>query len=220
MTGNKFQPPLGETASGQAAYLVINQGFHPPAPTAALLADLGRYEIWQALTPVVIPAQPTWRVLSAYALRQALLSALGRSLAEAIAQPPQLFFLAFSGGCVGAAGAARHWHSLGCPVTAFFAVDGWGLPLVLPFPVHRLSHDLFTHQSSLRLGRDRLDFYADPAAAHLDLWRCPSQIGGYQVEADGFASDDAGAAAGATAPAQTTAAAFIAARLAQALGQS
>lgn len=158
-----------------------------------------------------MPAQPVCSVLSAYALRQGLLSALGRSLEDAIAQPPQLFFLAFSGGCVGAAAAARHWHSLGGPVTAFFAVDGWGLPLVLPFPVHRLSHDSFTHQSSLRFGRDRLDFYAEPAVPHLDLWRSPSQVCGYQVAAAPHRHPAA------TARVATTAAAFITARLAQAL---
>ncbi|MGF1536417.1 MAG: hypothetical protein ACFB4J_08045 [Elainellaceae cyanobacterium] len=90
-------------------------------------------------------------------------------------------FIAFSAGVVGALGAARWLHRIHTPIK-MIAVDGWGVPLIEPFSVHRLSHDEMTHRTSLLLGPWSGDhFYADPPVEHLDLWRSPHQIIGQRV---------------------------------------
>lgn len=93
-------------------------------------------------------------------------------------------FLAFSAGVVGAMGAAWIWRQMGHPVTALIALDGWGVPLFGDFPIHRLSHDETTHRESSWLGAGGDRFYADPAVAHLDLWRSPHRARGWFVRAD------------------------------------
>ncbi|MGF1515566.1 MAG: hypothetical protein ACFB5Z_17960 [Elainellaceae cyanobacterium] len=94
-----------------------------------------------------------------------------------------LCFVAFSAGTVGALGAARQLYRSGHqPVRGLIAIDGWGVPLIEPFPVHRLSHDEFTHRTSLLLGPQGGDhFYADPPVAHLELWRSPHRVSGQCV---------------------------------------
>jgi hypothetical protein len=94
-----------------------------------------------------------------------------------------LTFIGFSAGVVGAMGAAVAWELLGGKVQALFALDGWGVPTIGTFPIHRLSHDYFTHWSSALLGAGQDSFYADPGVAHLDLWRSPQAIQGYWVSA-------------------------------------
>lgn len=76
-------------------------------------------------------------------------------------------------------GAAFAWQRLGGTVNAVLAIDGWGVPLVGGFPVHRLSHDSFTHWSSALLGAGEDSFYADPGVAHLELWRSPQTAHGW-----------------------------------------
>lgn len=93
---------------------------------------------------------------------------------------PALVFVAFSAGVVGAIAAARLWQAQGGSVKALIALDGWGVPLYGKFPIHRLSHDYFTHWSSALLGSGCDNFYADPAVEHLDLWRSPQQTQGWQ----------------------------------------
>lgn len=93
-----------------------------------------------------------------------------------------LLFVGFSAGVVGAIGAAFGWQWMGNPVKALIAIDGWGMPLMGHFPIHRISHDAFTHWSSSPLGiceilGDR--FYADPSVPHLDLWRSPTTVHGW-----------------------------------------
>jgi len=44
-----------------------------------------------------------------------------------------------------------------------------GVPLVGNFPIHRLSHDYFTHWSSAVLGSGNDSFYADPPVEHLEM---------------------------------------------------
>ncbi|KAM3109174.1 hypothetical protein [Phormidesmis sp. 146-33] len=93
-----------------------------------------------------------------------------------------LLFIAFSAGVVGAIGAARLWQKRGGTVKALIALDGWGVPLEANFPIHRASHDYFTHWSSALLGNGLDSFYADPGVGHLDLWRSPQTISGHWIK--------------------------------------
>ncbi|MEH2216462.1 MAG: hypothetical protein V7K72_04860 [Nostoc sp.] len=83
-----------------------------------------------------------------------------------------IIFISFSAGVVGAIGAAHLWQLLGGSVKAFIAIDGWGVPLQGNFPIHRISHDYFTHWSSSLLGSGQNNFYAQPAVDHLFMWKC------------------------------------------------
>ncbi|TAE54319.1 MAG: hypothetical protein EAZ88_09445 [Oscillatoriales cyanobacterium] len=58
---------------------------------------------------------------------------------------------------------------------------GWGVPLGGNFPIHRISHDSFTHWSSAILGGGEDSFYADRPVEHLDLWRSPQTAQGWQI---------------------------------------
>lgn len=88
--------------------------------------------------------------------------------------------IGFSAGVVGMAGALTLWQQQGKKVARFFAVDGWGMPIA-GLPTCRLSHDEFTHWSSLPLGAGKVNFYADPAVEHLALWENPERALGWQV---------------------------------------
>ncbi|HEY9879985.1 MAG TPA: hypothetical protein V6D29_16140 [Leptolyngbyaceae cyanobacterium] len=151
--------------------------------TQQLVQGLKTLPTLSSLPLFVYPANAApGAVLSAFGIRQFLLTQLGWPTVDIDQLPPQpVVFLAFSAGCVGAIAAAHHWHYLGGTVGAFFAVDGWGVPLAAPFPVHRLSHDRFTHDTSRFLGSGHTDFYADPAVSHLELWKRFSQVQGWQV---------------------------------------
>jgi len=105
-------------------------------------------------------------VLSAFHILQFLRARLTDSLKSPI------IFISFSAGVVGAIGAAHLWQLLGGTVKAFIAIDGWGVPLQGNFPIHRMSHDYFTHWSSCLLGCGQNNFYAQPAVDHLSMWRC------------------------------------------------
>ncbi|MEG4809973.1 hypothetical protein QUA82_20140 [Microcoleus sp. F8-D3] len=111
-----------------------------------------------------------------------------------------LVFVSFSAGVAGAIGAVWMWQQLGGKVGAFFALDGWGVPLGGNFPIHRISHDRFTHWSSAILGGGGESFYADPPIEHLDLWRTPQTAKGWHV---------CQTAAGVETVAPTTAAKFL-----------
>lgn len=149
--------------------IVLCPGFHPPALTQSFLMGLGtsRKQIW--VLPLHYPPY----------------SAIGiwRFLNEQLRLPPiePLTFIAFSAGVVGAAGAAVLWQKMGGSVSAFIAVDGWGVPLWANFPIHRLSHDPLTHWSSSLLGGGEDGFYADPEVSHLELWRSPQRTQGWWV---------------------------------------
>ena len=93
-------------------------------------------------------------------------------------------FISFSAGVVGAIGAAWMWQLLGGKVESFFAIDGWGVPLFGNFPIHRLSHDYFTHWSSRLLGAGEDSFYAAPPIEHLDIWRSPHLCQGWWVHSE------------------------------------
>lgn len=94
-----------------------------------------------------------------------------------------LVWISFSAGVVGAIGAAQIWQGLGGQVQALIALDGWGVPLFGNFPIHRLSHDRFTHWSSALLGAGNDSFYADPAVPHLRLWQAPQTVLGWHCSA-------------------------------------
>lgn len=94
-----------------------------------------------------------------------------------------LVLIGFSAGNVGAIGAAWGWQMLGGRVQAVIAIDGWGVPLVGNFPIHRLSHDRFTHDTTLSF-RQEESFYAQPAVDHLEMWRSPATVTGWIVNSD------------------------------------
>lgn len=90
-----------------------------------------------------------------------------------------LIMICFSAGVVGGIAATRLWQRLGGTVRAFVALDGWGVPLYGNFPIHRLSHDHFTHWSSRLLSSEADSFWADPPVEHLELWRSPQTTQGW-----------------------------------------
>lgn len=94
-----------------------------------------------------------------------------------------LVCISFSAGNVGTIGAAWGWQMLGGRVQAVIAIDGWGVPLVGNFPIHLLSHDRLTHDTSLSWHQDE-SFYADPAVDHLEIWRSPAQVSGWVVNGE------------------------------------
>lgn len=91
-------------------------------------------------------------------------------------------FISFSAGVVGAIAAANLWQNFGGNVKAFIGIDGWMVPMYGNFPIHRMSHDYFTHWSSCLLGSSHNNFYAQPAVEHLELWRNPISVTGYKVD--------------------------------------
>lgn len=105
---------------------------------------------------------------------------LRKSLEDKLESP--VIFISFSAGVVGAIAAASLWQIFGGNVRAFIAIDGWMVPLAGNFPIHRISHDYFTHWSSCLLGSGNNNFYAQPAVEHLELWRSPLTVQGYWVD--------------------------------------
>jgi hypothetical protein len=103
-------------------------------------------------------------------------------LGDRVPAASELIFISFSAGVVGAIAAALAWQLQGGKVKAFIAVDGWGVPLTGNFPIHRISHDYFTHWSSALLGSGLDSFYADPPIEHLELWRNPQTAQGWWVQ--------------------------------------
>jgi hypothetical protein len=93
-----------------------------------------------------------------------------------------VIFISFSAGVVGAIAAAINWQLFGGHVKAFIAIDGWGVPLWGDFPIHRMSHDYFTHWSSSLLGSGNDNFYAEPPVDHLSIWRSPQTVQGLWVD--------------------------------------
>jgi hypothetical protein len=104
---------------------------------------------------------------------------LGDRLGNKLESP--IIFIGFSAGVVGAIASATIWQTMGGNVKAFIAIDGWGVPLIGSFPIHRLSHDYFTHWTSAILGSGENSFYADPPVDHISMWRSPHQIQGYET---------------------------------------
>ncbi|MBD2022744.1 hypothetical protein H6F43_21410 [Leptolyngbya sp. FACHB-36] len=151
--------------------LIICPGFHAPELTEAFLA---------ALTPsieaIVVPTQRCPPYSGAH-----ILEVLHEA---AISTREPLIWIGFSAGVVGAISAGWRWKQQGGQVGAVFAIDGWGVPLWGDFPIHRLSHDEFTHGSSALLGSGGDSFYADPPVEHLELWRSPDTAVGWWLSAE------------------------------------
>lgn len=101
-----------------------------------------------------------------------------------------LSFVAFSAGVVGGIGAAMAWQLRGGNVQSFIALDGWGMPSLVNFPLYRVSHDAFTHWSSQILGSGEGGFYADPEVDHLELWRSPKACRGWRIISPGCQTRD------------------------------
>lgn len=154
--------------------LIVCPGIHSAELTNQFLAGFGQ-TFCEAL---VFPAHlPTYSALH-------ILEFVQESEEKRLNEPQKaapLFFIAFSAGVVGAIGAARLWHRAGGQVGAVIAIDGWGVPLYGGFPIHRISHDFFTHWTSAGLGAGQDSFYADPAVGHLDVWQSPQTVSGQWV---------------------------------------
>ena len=105
--------------------------------------------------------------------------------------------IGYSAGVVGLTGALLMWQQQGHHVAKFIAVDGWGVPII-GLPMSRISHDRFTHMTCLPLGAGEVNFYADPAVTHEQLWSAPEVARGWQM--NGWSSDQG---------TQTTAANFL-----------
>ncbi len=165
--------------------VVICPGIHDLELTLSFLAELrceagkrSRSQLFDALDSpsgdlLIFPAQD-YPAFSAFHILHFLRERSNVSLSP-------LLFISFSAGVVGAIGAAWGWQLLGGSVKAFIAIDGWGVPLSGSFPLHRLSHDDFTHWSSSLLGGGENSFYADPPVDHLDLWRAPQTAQGWHI---------------------------------------
>lgn len=105
-------------------------------------------------------------------------------LRDSLVNQPEspVVFIGFSAGVVGAITAASLWQNTVGNVKAFIAIDGWMVPIYGNFPIHRMSHDYFTHWSSCLLSSGNDNFYAQPAVEHLELWRSPSNVAGNWVD--------------------------------------
>lgn len=175
--------------------LLVCGGMHPPSYTGQILATIAGDRELSHRSRVVCAPQHARGVLSPFALRQTLESHLAlesnlescleiescseKSAVETIA--PALIIWAFSAGCVGAAALATHWQRYRGRVLALFMADGWGVPRDPGVPVHRLSHDQITHDTSRWLGAGDEEFYADPAVPHLTLWQQPQRVTGWAI---------------------------------------
>lgn len=165
--------------------VIICPGFHDAALTEQWVRSLPSF------TRHYIVDAPC---VSPWAVHQWLIQTLGNP--DTVSSLP-VVGIGFSAGVVGLAGALAMWQQQGGNVARLMAVDGWGMPLV-GLPVCRLSHDKFTHLSTLpldelleallggavRTGGDAKSvyFYADPPVEHLALWGNPEIVQGWQVE--------------------------------------
>lgn len=155
--------------------VILCPGIHDPAFTA---------DFWDAVQRVASPKNSAFELPKPYIVPNA--QYLGFSaihtvqfLHQTVLPPEPLVLIGFSAGVVGMVGAAWAWQQWGGVVDALVALDGWGVPLYGSFPIHRLSHDRFTHWSSAGFGMGQEPFYADPGVPHLDLWRLPDQAWGW-----------------------------------------
>lgn len=158
-------------------YILICPGIHEPQWTRDFLQSVERsIGLRHCQQPILVFPAPTYLAYSANHILQFL-----RDFEANEGTVSQLAIIAFSAGVVGAIGAAWGWRWQRKKIVAFIALDGWGVPLYGDFPIYRLSHDGFTHWSSSLLGNGTRSFYADPDVSHLDLWRMPHRVWGWQV---------------------------------------
>lgn len=159
------------------AVLLIVGGMDPlsRAEAGAAIAAVGD-ELASDCQVVYVPYADA-RVLSAYALRYALESAIF----PVDGQWPPLILWAFSAGCVGATALATYWQRYRSPVLGVFLLDGWGVPRPPGIPTYRLSHDRITHDTAGWLGQGDAAFYADPPVPHRRLWQQIQATAGWTV---------------------------------------
>ena len=159
--------------------IIICPGIHEPALTESfilgLLEQSAQGTIQNPVNILVFPGEGL-SALSAFHILGFLHEHLRNRLESSVV------FISFSAGVVGAIGAACSWQLLYGQVKAFIAIDGWGMPLGGSFPIHRMSHDYFTHWSSCLLGGGHNNFYASPPVDHLSMWRSPQTVQGYWVD--------------------------------------
>ncbi len=161
--------------------VIICPGVHSPELTQEFLEGIGK--VLNLRQVYVFPTRqfPAYSAIHILKFLSGQSSAQDLQLQHCILHP--LVLIGFSAGVVGAIGAAQILQSFGGQVKAVIAFDGWGVPLLGNFPIHRVSHDRFTDWSSTLWGRNDSSFYADPATAHLDLWRSPQTVPGWTNEA-------------------------------------
>jgi hypothetical protein len=161
--------------------VIICPGVHPPELTERFLQGCGeRFADYLVFPSETAPPYSALHVLD-FLHRQFAIPHPVASRCNTARAP--LLFISFSAGVVGAIGAAWVWQSLGRTVKAFIALDGWGVPLYGNFPIHRLSHDAFSHHSSAWWSQPGESFYADPPVPHLELWQSPQTAHGWRVSA-------------------------------------
>ncbi|QFS43863.1 hypothetical protein [Nostoc sphaeroides] len=161
--------------------IIICPGIHEPELTESFRVGLLDVVVRDsAIAPnaanILVYPGKDFLVLSALHILQFLRHRFTGSLKSPI------ILISFSAGVVGAIGAAHLWQLFGGRVRAFIAIDGWGVPLQGNFPIHRMSHDYFTHWSSCLLGCGQNNFYAEPAVDHLSIWRSPQIVQGCWVD--------------------------------------
>ena len=165
---------------GRPVCLLICGGMHSPRDSDGVLAILAKDSQLSQLPILHFSPTPPLAVLSGAALR-CWLEEHGPPAMAMPAGYPRLIIWAFSAGCVGALALTQYWQRYRGGVLALFLVDGWGVPGVGSVPIHRLSHDRFTHRTSGWLGPGLVSFVGWPAVSHRQLWRDPQQVWGYQV---------------------------------------
>ncbi|NEQ24879.1 MAG: hypothetical protein F6K28_38440 [Microcoleus sp. SIO2G3] len=159
--------------------VVICPGVHSPELTTSFVQQIGSQIDDYLIVPPDIALPYSAPHVFHYLHRQFVVPR--PSAAQTALASVPLLFVSFSAGVVGAIGAAWMWQALGRTVKAFVAFDGWGVPLIGNFPIHRVSHDRFTHYSSILWGGAAESFYADPPVSHLDLWQSPQTAAGWRV---------------------------------------
>lgn len=162
----------------KSLFIIVCPGIHEKALTDDFV-EAGLKPFWQHLTTsgniLIVPSDGVLALSGMH-----ILQFLGSSLRHQIKSP--VIFISFSAGVVGAIFAASSWQLLGGNVKRFIAIDGWGVPLWGNFPIHRMSHDYYTHWSSKILGTGQDNFYASPPVDHLSMWRIPQVVQGRWVD--------------------------------------
>ncbi|MBE8966492.1 hypothetical protein IQ277_09625 [Nostocales cyanobacterium LEGE 12452] len=166
--------------------IIICPGIHDPAFTESFISEclnIPNGSIAKNQSNILVYPGKDFSNLSALHILQFLRVSVAHRrycLTDSLKLP--IIFISFSAGVVGAIGAANLWQLLGGRVKAFIAIDGWGVPLQGNFPIHRMSHDYFTHWSSSLLGSGQNNFYAEPSVDHLSIWKSPQTVQGCWVD--------------------------------------
>ncbi len=145
--------------------IVVCPGFHSPQLTSDFLTTM------ELFNGAIVPPEsiPPYNGIM-----------LGQWLLQQVSpQTTTIDLIGFSAGVVGAMGCAIAWQQQGGIIRNLIAIDGWGVPLWGSFPIYRLSHDRFTHETSKLVGTQQRDFYCSPPVSHLALWQSPDTVWGW-----------------------------------------